>query len=102
MISFILLLKITRSRCQIQNSDFNIIFFLFLLIVAGVAAAPSVESNKAAIELVQTHANYVWTLIAAALVFFMQAGFAMVEAGFTRAKNAINIMIKNMMDFSLN
>ncbi len=60
---------------------------------------PTLESNKAAIDLVQTHANYVWTLIAAALVFFMQAGFAMVETGFTRAKNAINIMMKNLMDF---
>jgi len=42
-----------------------------------------------------------WTLIAAALVFFMQAGFAMVESGFTRAKNAVNIMMKNLMDFSM-
>ncbi len=64
-------------------------------------ALPTANSNKAAIELVQTHANFLWTLIAAALVFFMQAGFAMVEAGFTRAKNAINIMMKNMMDFSI-
>ena len=39
--------------------------------------------------------------MAAALVFFMQAGFAMVEAGFTRAKNAVNIMMKNLMDFSM-
>ncbi len=62
---------------------------------------PTVESNQAAIELVQVHANYVWTLVAAALVFFMQAGFAMVETGFTRAKNAINIMMKNLMDFSV-
>ncbi len=43
----------------------------------------------------------IWTLLAAALVFFMQAGFAMVETGFTRAKNAGNIIMKNMMDFSL-
>ncbi len=50
---------------------------------------------------VQTHLDYVWTLVAAALVFFMQAGFAMVEAGFTRAKNAVNIMMKNLMDFSI-
>jgi ammonium transporter, Amt family len=63
--------------------------------------APTVMSNKEAIDLVQTHANYLWTLIAAALVFFMQAGFAMVEAGFTRAKNAVNILMKNLMDFSL-
>lgn len=43
----------------------------------------------------------VWVLIAAALVFFMQAGFAMVETGFTRAKNAGNIIMKNLMDFAL-
>ncbi len=45
--------------------------------------------------------NTMWTLIAAALVFFMQAGFAMVETGFTRAKNAGNIIMKNLMDFSI-
>jgi Amt family ammonium transporter len=82
-----------------------IISILFILIsVAGAWAgdkAPTVLSNKEAIALVQTHADYLWTLVAAALVFFMQAGFAMVESGFTRAKNAINIMMKNLMDFSM-
>ncbi len=42
-----------------------------------------------------------WCLIGVALVFFMQAGFAMVETGFTRAKNAGNIIMKNLMDFAL-
>ena len=41
-----------------------------------------------------------WVLVGAALVFFMQAGFAMLEAGFTRAKNAGNIVMKNIMDFA--
>lgn len=45
--------------------------------------------------------NTLWVLISAALVFFMQAGFAMVETGFTRAKNAGNIIMKNLMDFSI-
>jgi Amt family ammonium transporter len=78
-----------------------------LLVTVGISRAwagdepLTLESNKAAIDLVQSHADYVWTLVAAALVFFMQAGFAMVEAGFTRAKNAINIMMKNLMDFSI-
>jgi Amt family ammonium transporter len=45
--------------------------------------------------------NKIWVLVAAALVFFMQAGFAMVETGFTRAKNAGNIIMKNLMDFAL-
>ena len=43
----------------------------------------------------------VWFLIGAALVFWMQAGFAMVEAGFTRAKNTGNILMKNLMDFCI-
>ncbi len=77
----------------------------FILISFGVAfaeeKAPTVMSNKEAIDLVQTHANYLWTLVAAVLVFFMQAGFALVETGFTRAKNAVNILMKNLMDFSM-
>ena len=42
-----------------------------------------------------------WVLLAAALVFFMQAGFAMVETGFTRAKNAGNIIMKNIIDIAI-
>ena len=51
-------------------------------------------------DLVQSNLNVVWTLVAAILVFTMQAGFALVETGFTRAKNAANIMMKNLMDFA--
>lgn len=43
----------------------------------------------------------VWYLLGAVLVFFMQCGFAMVETGFTRAKNAGNIIMKNLMDFCI-
>ncbi len=53
------------------------------------------------IEEVLSQVFGIWFLIGAALVFFMQAGFAMVEAGFTRAKNAGNIIMKNTMDFCL-
>lgn len=45
--------------------------------------------------------NTMWVLLGAAMVYFMQAGFAMVETGFTRAKNAGNIIMKNMMDFCI-
>jgi len=45
--------------------------------------------------------NTIWVLLGAALVFFVQAGFAMVETGFTRAKNAGNIIMKNLMDFAI-
>ena len=52
-------------------------------------------------EAVTSEVFGVWFLIGAALVFFMQAGFAMVETGFTRAKNAGNIIMKNLMDFCI-
>jgi len=65
------------------------------------AAEPSAADLQAAIDALQTNANILWTIVAAVLVFFMQAGFAMVEAGFTRAKNAGNIMMKNLMDASM-
>ena len=42
--------------------------------------------------------NVIWTIVGATLVYFMQAGFAMCEAGFTRAKNTGNILMKNMME----
>jgi Amt family ammonium transporter len=49
-------------------------------------------------DAVQTNLDYVWTIVAAALVFLMQAGFALLETGLTRAKNAANIIMKNVMD----
>ena len=45
--------------------------------------------------------NTIWVLVGAALVFFMQAGFSLCEAGFTRAKNTGNILMKNLMDFCI-
>ncbi len=70
--------------------------FIYLLLIFPFTL--HAESSTAAD--VQTNLNFVWTLIAAAMVFFMQAGFAMVEAGLTRAKNSVNIMMKNLMDFT--
>ena len=81
---------------------------LLLLLAAGslwaqeeAATPPTPESLAASIETVQTHANILWTLVAAALVFWMQAGFAFVESGFTRAKSAAHIMMKNLLDMSM-
>ena len=45
--------------------------------------------------------NTIWVLLGAAMVFFMQAGFSLCEAGFTRAKNTGNILMKNLMDFCI-
>ncbi|NOY54294.1 MAG: ammonium transporter [Deltaproteobacteria bacterium] len=67
----------------------------------GAGTAHTVAGNTVAIAKVQHHLDFVWTLVAAFLVFFMQAGFAMVETGFTRAKNAVNIIMKNLMDFCM-
>ncbi len=53
------------------------------------------------LEILRDHANILWTCLAAFLVFFMQAGFALVESGFTRAKNVCNIVMKNLMDMSI-
>lgn len=83
-----------------HNKKLALIFAmaLVLLLIPGFVSAdeegPTAESNAFAIDTV-------WTLVAAFMVFFMQPGFALLEAGFTRAKNAGNIMMKNMIDFSI-
>ncbi len=69
---------------------------------AGPAAEAEAEVDQATlIALLSKDADTLWTCLAAFLVFFMQAGFALVETGFTRAKNACNIIMKNLMDFSI-
>ena len=69
--------------------------------VDGVKQTYSVFRYLTDTEILQYRGDVLWTCIAAFLVFIMQAGFAMLEAGFTRAKNAINIMMKNIMDFCI-
>ena len=58
-------------------------------------------TEETIMQLVTENVFGIWFLIGAALVFWMQAGFAMVEAGFTRAKNTGNILMKNLMDFCI-
>ncbi len=65
-----------------------------------LALASTAFAEDAPAMLTQDNANILWTLIAAILVMFMQAGFALVECGFTRAKNASNILMKNVLDFA--
>ena len=74
--------------------------FLLAGLIAAGAGSVMAEEAPATADSVQTNLNVVWTLIAGILVFTMQAGFALVETGFTRAKNAANIMMKNIMDFA--
>lgn len=77
------------------------ILSLFLLILIILIPVLSLAEGSAMDTDVKMSIDTIWVLIAAFLVFFMQAGFAMVEAGFTRAKNASNIIMKNMMDFAI-
>lgn len=71
------------------------------MVRADEEPAPTAESNAASIGSLLENANILWTCLAAFLVFFMQAGFALVEAGLTRAKNTCNILMKNLMDFAV-
>ncbi len=66
-----------------------------------VTGAVEAAAEAAAAPEDPTAAAMIWTLVAAFLVFLMQAGFALVEAGFVRAKNVCNIIMKNTMDFSI-
>ncbi|HIG74299.1 MAG TPA: ammonium transporter [Bacteroidetes bacterium] len=70
---------------------------LAFLLVPTAASAQEVPADAAT---VQVHLDYVWIAVCAALVFLMQAGFALLETGLTRAKNAANIIMKNVMDAS--
>src|SRR3989338_3035950 len=81
---------------------FGLLCVIFLTVVAGTLAfaqdptgAKTLEANP------QAPVDYVWVLVCGFLVFFMQAGFAMVETGFCRAKNATNLMAKNTIDFCI-
>jgi Amt family ammonium transporter len=90
-----------------MNVKTKMMTILFVLLIGcnipAFAGSTNVDATaiEAAKEELQTNINIVWTCVAAFLVFFMQAGFAMVEAGFTQAKNAVNILMKNLMDFSI-
>jgi len=74
-----------------------------LLVLTLLAAPAAFAADPSGAETLKANPNaaidFVWVLICAFLVFFMQAGFAMVEGGFCRAKNVSNLMMKNTMDF---
>ena len=72
-----------------------------VLVALGLGIAAAAFADDATAESNALAINTVWTLLAAILVFLMQAGFAMLETGLTRAKNAANILMKNLMDFSV-
>ncbi len=74
---------------------------MHLLATLATEVATEVAEMATDVTSAISSIDSVWTLLATGLVFFMQAGFAMVETGFTRAKNAGNIIMKNLMDFAI-
>ncbi|MDC7126994.1 MAG: ammonium transporter [Spirochaetales bacterium] len=81
-------------------------FFLFLLILISVSnifadSSLNIDEIEKRIDLIKTDLDYVWVILGAALVFFMQAGFMALESGMARSKNSINVAIKNLTDFVL-
>lgn len=89
-------MNVKGDRVMKKRVVMTIIAVLLVLVPTMIFAADEEISSAVKVAI-----NTVWTLLAAFLVFFMQAGFAMVETGLTRAKNASNIIMKNLMDFAI-
>lgn len=68
-------------------------------LVSAAAAAADEPASTASVQALQLNLNHVWTMVAAALVLSMQAGFLLLEAGSVRSKNSINVAQKNITDF---
>lgn len=78
-----------------------IITCMMLIALSSPALAATVEENAEDIEGLQNALTFVWLLVASGLVFFMHAGFSLVETGLTRSKNTANILMKNFMTIVL-
>ncbi len=68
---------------------------------APAAAAPQPAAGSVILQVLQDNINYVWILLGGILVFNMHTGFAMLELGVSRAKNSINVLMKNYLDFCI-
>jgi Amt family ammonium transporter len=87
---------------HLAEEDRNVRKKLITLAVFGLVLGGAVFAQEAAqtdVDLIKAAINMIWLVVTGALVFFMQAGFALVETGLTRAKSATNILMKNLMDF---
>lgn len=78
-----------------------IIILIVVVFIPNKIACADYSRTPVTSEEVQTNLDFVWICLAAILVFFMKAGFSMVEIGFTRGKNAVNAIMKNIMDFAV-
>ena len=93
-----------RERDVMERYVKKLVFVTMVLIsspavLLAIGADPNGSATLAADPTAAV--NFAWVLVAAFLVFFMQAGFALVETGMCKAKNAVNILTKNFMDFSI-
>jgi len=77
------------------------VLFIVLIMPCVVSAAGDPTGAKTLSENPESPVDYVWVLVAAFLVMFMQAGFAMLEAGLSRAKNVTNVLMKNLIDYAV-
>jgi Amt family ammonium transporter len=88
------LLSFLEYRPRLRNI-LSFCFSLIVMLLIGVGKVTAQDSNNSTLDLV---AN-LWMLIAGSLVFFMNAGFAMLETGFGRTNNATNVLAKNLIVF---
>ena len=72
--------------------------FINLFNVVAVQEATANTEIQAAVDAINADMGMLWMLLSGILVFFMQAGFTLVESGMTRSKNAVNIAMKNLLD----
>ena len=80
-----------------QHLITSILLVITLSLISIATAEESIESLSESVEGLSTALTFVWLLLCGGLVFLMHAGFSLVEAGFTRAKNTANILMKNLM-----
>lgn len=90
---------IQQSACHLLKWARWVLIPAIVAIALLVLAGPALAEDTPPVDAALRGVNTVWVLVAAFLVFFMQAGFAFVEAGLTRAKNTVNILFKNVIDF---
>ena len=90
----------TKTTLRLKRGLACLALLLPATLMAQETSAAVADSPADTLADLSTGINTVWMLLAAMLVFFMQPGFALVEAGFTRCKNAANLLMKNLVDFS--
>ncbi len=99
LVIFLLLVAVIIGGARLYAQDSVAVETAVVAMEETIAPAVEETSEEITAEEVALSLDTVWMLLAAMLVFFMQPGFALVEAGFTRTKNTANILMKNFVDF---